>query len=58
MQEVLLGNDIWCCSTKSTRGATKLIVIVIIVIIKGETYSIKQDPVPNMGQVEFTYVIV
>ena len=26
-------------------------------IIEGETFSIKYDPVPNMGQVEFTYDI-
>ena len=40
------------------RGDTKLVIIVIIMIIKDETFSIEQYPVPNMGQVEFTYVIV
>ena len=39
MQEVLLWDDIWCYSARSTN---KLIVnVIIIIIIKGKTFSIK-----------------
>ena len=41
MQEVLLKGDIWCYSTRSTKGVTKLVVIVIIMVIGGKTFSIK-----------------
>ena len=32
--------------------------IIITLIIKGKTFSIKYDPVPNVGQIIFTYVMV
>ena len=38
MQEVLLGNVI---AQEVLRGVLKLIVIVIIMIVKGKTFSIK-----------------
>ena len=39
-------------------GIRWLVIIIITFIIKGKTFSIKKDPVPNMGQIKFTYVIV
>ena len=58
MQEVLLRDEFSVIAQEVLRGDTKLVVIVIVMVFKGETFSIELYPVPNMGQVEFTYVIV
>ena len=39
-------------------GISGLVIIIITLIIKGKTFSIKWDPVPNVGQIKFTYVMV
>ena len=41
MQEVLLGKIFSVIVQEGLRGATKLVVIVIIMFIKGVTFSIK-----------------
>ena len=58
VQEVLIRDEFSVIVQEVLMGGTSLIVIVVIMAVKGETFSIKQYPVPNMGQVKFTYVII
>ena len=41
MQEVLLRDEFSVIVQEVLRGNTKLVVIVIVMVIKGETFSIK-----------------
>ena len=41
MQEVLLRDEFSVIEQEVLRGDTKLVVIVIIMVIKGETFSIE-----------------
>ena len=41
MQEVLLRDEFNVIAQEVLRGDTKLVVIVIVMVIKGETFSIE-----------------